>query len=84
MIIPVRCFTCGKVLADKYDYYKKKIDESLKNNNTITRVHIKNNDKKQNLFYDNNIENDVLNELKLTKLCCRRHMLTHRNIIDDM
>ena len=21
MIIPVKCFTCGKVLADKYRYY---------------------------------------------------------------
>ena len=21
MIIPVRCMTCGKVLADKYQYY---------------------------------------------------------------
>lgn len=21
MIIPIRCFTCGKTLADKYDYY---------------------------------------------------------------
>ena len=21
MIIPVRCFTCGKTIADKYDYY---------------------------------------------------------------
>ena len=34
MIIPVRCFTCGKVLANKYRYYvrevqKKKIDKSM-------------------------------------------------------
>jgi DNA-directed RNA polymerase I, II, and III subunit RPABC5 len=21
MIIPIKCFTCGKVLADKYEYY---------------------------------------------------------------
>jgi len=21
MIIPIRCFTCSKVIADKYDYY---------------------------------------------------------------
>ena len=27
MIIPVRCFTCGKVLADKWNYYKKEIDK---------------------------------------------------------
>ncbi len=27
MIIPVKCFTCGKVLADKWIYYKTKITE---------------------------------------------------------
>mgnify|MGYP003991377197 CR=1 FL=1 len=24
MIIPVKCFTCGKVLANKYEYFKEK------------------------------------------------------------
>ena len=27
MIIPIRCFTCGKVLADKYDYYVKEAEK---------------------------------------------------------
>ena len=32
MIIPVKCFTCGKVLADKYQYYQKTVAEmKLKN-----------------------------------------------------
>lgn len=26
MIVPVRCFTCGKTLADKYDYYLKEAE----------------------------------------------------------
>lgn len=26
MLIPVRCFTCGTVVADKYEEYKKRID----------------------------------------------------------
>ena len=25
MIIPVRCFTCGKVLADKYQHYQEAV-----------------------------------------------------------
>ena len=25
MIIPVKCFTCGKVLGDKYRYYQKEV-----------------------------------------------------------
>jgi len=84
MIIPVRCFTCGKVLGDKYDYYKNKVEEANKNKSNNTTIHITNNDKKQNLFEDNTIENEVLEELGITKICCRRHMLTHRDIIDDM
>ncbi len=26
MIVPVRCFTCGKVLADKYYEFKKRVE----------------------------------------------------------
>ncbi len=34
MLIPVKCFTCGKVLGNKYDYYlreirKRKMDKSM-------------------------------------------------------
>ena len=25
MIIPIKCFTCGNVLADKYLYYVKEV-----------------------------------------------------------
>ena len=25
MIIPVRCFTCGNVIADKYEYYLQEV-----------------------------------------------------------
>ena len=27
MIIPVRCFTCGKVIGDKYNKYLELIDQ---------------------------------------------------------
>ncbi|PSN87817.1 DNA-directed RNA polymerase subunit N [Candidatus Marsarchaeota G2 archaeon OSP_D] len=26
MLFPIRCFTCGKVLGDKWDEYKKRVD----------------------------------------------------------
>ena len=25
MLIPVRCFTCGNLIADKFDYYQTKL-----------------------------------------------------------
>ncbi len=27
MLVPVRCFTCGNVIADKYEDFKKRIRE---------------------------------------------------------
>lgn len=30
MIIPVRCFSCGQVIADKYDKYVKLIKDEKK------------------------------------------------------
>lgn len=30
MICPVRCFSCGQVIADKYDEYKRLINEEKK------------------------------------------------------
>ena len=76
MLIPVRCFTCGKVLADKYRYYireveKEKLDKDLKVNKVIYLD-------KTNL--DKTPEGFILDKLQLTKYCCRRHMLTHVDI----
>jgi len=73
MIIPVKCFTCGKVLADKYRYWvaevrKRKIDSS-KNPDKVIYLSEENQDKTP--------EGDVLDDLGLNKMCCRRHMLSH-------
>ena len=77
MLIPVKCFTCGKVIADKYYKYKSEV-VSRKQAVGIDPEKI------QYLSEENNqksIEGIVLDELKLTRLCCRRHMLTHVDII---
>ena len=74
MIIPVKCFTCGKVLADKYLYYLKEVNK---------RKIDKDDDDVQYLTKDNiekTVEGEVLDYLGLNKMCCRRHMLTHVDI----
>ena len=39
MIIPVKCFTCGNVLANKYSYYIQKVkSEKLKQGIDIDKV----------------------------------------------
>ena len=76
MIIPVKCFTCGNVLADKYQYYLEKVREKkLARNMSIENVVYLTKD-----FVDKTPEGEVLDTLNLTKMCCRRHMLTHVDI----
>ena len=73
MIIPVKCFTCGKVLGDKYRYYLKEVKKiKFEKNVDIDKVIYLTED---NL--EKTPEGRVLDELKLNKYCCRRHMLTH-------
>jgi DNA-directed RNA polymerase I, II, and III subunit RPABC5 len=76
MIIPVKCFTCGKVLADKYNFYLanvRKIKESR--GMEVDKVVYLTKE-----FIDKTPEGEVLDKLGLTKMCCRRHMLTHVDI----
>jgi|TARA_B110000261_G_C12962447_1_gene309140 DNA-directed RNA polymerase I, II, and III subunit RPABC5 len=76
MIIPVKCFTCGKVLANKYRFYQREIHKRKINKNMeVDKVHYLTKD-----FIDKTPEGEVLDLLKLTKYCCRRHMLTHVDI----
>jgi DNA-directed RNA polymerase I, II, and III subunit RPABC5 len=81
MIIPIKCFTCGEVIANKYRFYleevrKKKI--SKKTNNESINI-----DKVLYLtkeFHEKTPEGEVLDELNMKKMCCRRHFLTHVDI----
>lgn len=73
MIIPVKCFTCGNVLADKYRFYQQEV-RKIKFDNKMEV------DKVLYLTEDNikkTPEGVVLDKLRLHKYCCRRHMLTH-------
>jgi DNA-directed RNA polymerase I, II, and III subunit RPABC5 len=76
MIIPVKCFTCGEVIADKYEYYKRqvsqmKIEKGIDSNNEVylTKEHTQ-----------KSPEGIVLDTLGMNKMCCRRHFLTHVDI----
>jgi DNA-directed RNA polymerase subunit N (RpoN/RPB10) len=76
MIIPVKCFTCGNVLADKYRYYLEEVrKKKLAKNLDIEKVIYLTKD-----FHEKTPEGEILDELGLNKLCCRRHILTHVDI----
>jgi DNA-directed RNA polymerase subunit N (RpoN/RPB10) len=76
MIIPIKCFTCGKVLADKYLFYQKEV-RKLKIEQNIEQNQVSYLDENN---YKKTPEGTVLDNIKLTKICCRRHMLTHVDI----
>ena len=77
MIIPVKCFTCGKVLADKYRYYLAEVRKiKLSRNLDVDKVIYLTAE-----YIDKTPEGEVMDSLGLTKMCCRRHMLTHVDII---
>lgn len=41
MIIPVRCFTCGKVIGDKWDMYLKYLEEGYAEADALTTLGLK-------------------------------------------
>ena len=75
MIIPVKCFTCGKVLADKYRFYVREVRKSKSNSDDFSKVTYLT---QSNM--EKTVEGKILDSMGLDKICCRRHMLTHVDI----
>jgi len=73
MIIPIRCMTCGKVLADLWNHYQNEINKEQTPEDTINI-----NSKK----IEKTHRGKVMDQLKLKRYCCRRHLLTHADLID--
>ena len=78
--IVVKCVTCGMVLADKYTYYIEEVRKRKLNNQHHSR-----NDEKYKLdkvlyltneYKEKTVEGEVLDEIGLHKMCCRRHMIS--------
>lgn len=59
MIIPIRCFTCGKEISSAWEPY---VDAVKKNKS----------------------ECEALDDLGLRRICCRRMLLSHVDIIGKM
>ncbi len=84
MIIPVKCFTCGKLLADKYRWFK---DEAAKKKQLATTGKKDYNETDNRVQYmtkdhtEKTVAGQLLDELGLLRMCCRRHMLTHVDIM---
>jgi len=76
MLIPVKCFTCGKVIGNKYNYYLREVSKRKEQAGGVPQEIQYLDDKS----LDKTIEGLLLDELRLKDMCCRRHFLTHVNI----
>lgn len=82
MIIPIRCFTCNKVIAHLWEEYINRIQiEYLKDDIA--------NDSKNRFVSVEDLKNKtsegkILDEMKLNKYCCRRMMLSHVDLCDKI
>ncbi len=77
MIIPVRCMNCGKLIADKWRAYQQEVAK-LRADKTEQPVFI---DGTQAVKTP---EGQVLTALGLVRPCCRKHFLTHKDLIDKI
>ena len=58
-MVPVRCFTCGAVIADKWEEF----DRRRKNGEDMGKI---------------------LDDLGVERYCCRRMLISHVDIIDEL
>ena len=81
MIIPVKCFTCGNVIANKYSYYQEQVrKKKLANRGNGESIDVDTVLYLTKEFAEKTPEGEVLDELNMKKMCCRRHFLTHVDI----
>ena len=78
----MRCFTCGTPLSNIYEKYKELVlkysdSKSLIEEDRIYRVTEENMNKEI-------AEKKALDQLGLNKYCCRRVMITHVDIVEQL
>lgn len=74
MIIPVRCFQCGRVLGDQWKAFQEKIQEKRIEEPTVPFSQMK--DVTETLDKGQKTpEGAALDELGITRYCCRTVML---------
>jgi len=69
MIIPIRCFTCGKVIGSAYEEFKRRYEEYKKA--------IEKGEKPKET------PKEILDDLGITRYCCRRMLLSHVDLIQE-
>jgi DNA-directed RNA polymerase subunit N (RpoN/RPB10) len=77
MIIPVRCFNCGKLLGDKYTFYQNEL-RKLKGSKYADATYFEGKE------IPKTPEATVFEKLGLTRYCCKKTLLTHVDLIEKI
>lgn len=80
MIIPVKCFTCGKVIANKWEAYKRALQKAEDEQTSQGKRALDESELADN--FDKGLKGSILDELGLDRICCRRHILSHIDLVD--
>ena len=83
MLIPVRCFTCGSVIGDKWNPFvegivEKKEKSTKKVNSELDIQYIQ---ITEDGSIAKSIEGEMLDDLEMHKYCCRRMFLGNVHLI---
>lgn len=84
MIIPIRCMNCGNVLADKWRWFQDR----------VARLRVEKGLGSEPIYIDGtnlpdtpeqqSPERKACDELGIVRYCCRKHLLTHRDLIEKI
>jgi len=81
MIPYVRCCTCGKVLSNKSEFYKKEYirkKQALNSTEDPLIIDISNDEVKET------ISGTIMNELGIIRVCCRKSFFTAIDIVNEI
>ncbi len=77
MIIPIRCMSCGKVLADKWRYYQEQVK---KDKNSNDRYYFDGTSESR----EATPEKKHMDALNIKRPCCRKHFLTQIDLMEHI
>lgn len=78
MIIPVRCFTCNMVIGSKYKRYLEILKEQGVTDQQVSIISVDTDPSSTSPAMK------AFEELKLKRYCCRRHLLSHIDLVDKI
>ena len=86
MIIPVRCFTCGSVISDRWEAYvrlEKQLIDSREPSEIASLEELSRSREAPKLT-PNVPRAEILDKLAVKRICCRRHFLSNIDLMDEI